>query len=311
MKPLFVFYFAICWLGVLAGSARAVDYYVNNLGGNDRFDGRAEGAAGGRSGPWRTLERAMLVVGPGDRLHLAKTAQPYRESLQLGAKQSGQPGMPLTIVGHGATLDGTHSIPGEAWENFHGDVYRFRPAGLGYQSLFRDGRPLRQFPVDRLAGNIPPLRPLEWCLKDSYIYLCTEKNKHPMDYVLSHSFQKTGITLYGVQYVIVSDLYVQGFRYDGIAAPDRARDIRLMQLTLQGNGRSGLSVSGASEVTLDSALVRDNGQAQVRVEAPGRLSVDHCELSDASAPRYEILGGAKLLVDNVPVKVSVPVKVGR
>jgi len=283
----------------------AVDIFVNNLGGSDAADGKAAAGSGTQSGPLRTITRALALARGGDRIVLAKTEEPYREEVTLsGPHHSGDFRDPLTIAGSGATLDGTRAIPQRAWEHFDKDVFRFRPRHQGFQMLYRDGRPLPQIRVPRSASKLPDLKPLQWCLHDGHVYLRMEKRKQPMDYKLAHSLLQTGITLYGVRRVVIEDLTVQGFRYDGVNAADRATGVVLSGVTLRGNGRSGLSVSGASDVRLVSSLAGDNGHVQLRVEYPGQLRVDESDVLDNTAPRFELIRDSKLWVNGKPIETG-------
>ncbi|MCE9551945.1 MAG: right-handed parallel beta-helix repeat-containing protein, partial [Planctomycetes bacterium] len=252
-----------------------------------------------QSGPVRTIARALALAKAGDRIVLAKTEEPYREAVGLGGpRNSGDFRDPLTIVGNGATLDGTQPVPLEAWEHFQEDVFRFRPREQGFQMLYRDGRPLAQVHVPREIVKLPALKVMQWCLLGGHVYIRLEKLKHPLDYKLSHTALQTGITLYGVTRVVISDLIVQGFRYDGISAADRAAEVRLSGVTLRGNGRSGLSVSGASQVRLEASLVGDNGQVQIRVEGPGQLRIEQSEVLDNTAPQLDRINGARVTITN-------------
>jgi hypothetical protein len=283
--------------------AAAIDIFVDNLGGSDAADGRAAAGSSSQSGPLRTIARALSLARGGDRIVLAKTEEPYREEVTLsGPRHSGDFRDPLTIVGSGATLDGTRPIPLPAWEHFEKDIFRFRPRHLGFQMLYRDGRPLPQIHVPPGAVKLPGLKELQWCLLDGRVYLRMEKLKQPLEYKLSHSVLQTGITLYGVRGVLIEDLVVQGFRYDGISAADRATGVVLSGVTLRGNGRSGLNVSGASKVRLASALAGDNGRMQLRVEYPGELRVDETDVLDNTAPRFELVGGGTLWINGKPAQ---------
>ena len=73
--------------------------------------------------------------------------------------------------------------------------------------------------------------------------------------------------------------------------------MRLIGVTLRGNGRSGLSVSGASKVRLESSLIGDNGHAQVRVVYPGELQVVQSEILENTAPRFKYADGGRIFVD--------------
>jgi hypothetical protein len=48
-------------------------------------------------------------------LHLAVTAQPYRETLRLGGDFGGVPGKSITIEGRGATLTGSDPLRLDGW----------------------------------------------------------------------------------------------------------------------------------------------------------------------------------------------------
>ena len=280
---------------LVAAPAPAADIFVNNLAGHDAANGQAAAGSSPQSGPVRTIARALSLAAAGDRIVLEKTEEPYREAVSLsGPRNSGDVNDPLTIVGNGATLDGTAEVPVRAWEHFQGDVFRFKPRDKDYQMLYRDGRPLAQVRVAKGVEKLPTLKPLQWCLLGGHVYLRMEKLKHPLDYKLSHSVLPTGVTLYGVRRVLISDLIVQGFRYDGIRSADRAAAVRLSGVTLRGNGRSGLSVTGASQVWLSDSLVGDNGQAQVRVEYPGEVNIEKCDLLDNTAPKLEKLNGGRV-----------------
>jgi len=67
---------AVCgWLALYVASASARDLFVNNLVGNNSDDG-ARAVAQDGSGPLRTLQRALRLVEPGDRIVLGNTGQP-------------------------------------------------------------------------------------------------------------------------------------------------------------------------------------------------------------------------------------------
>ena len=86
---------ALIWLAT-AVHACARDLYVNNVSGDDRFNGSAANAQGGKNGPWRTIARALRSAEKGDRINLAATEQPYRESITL---QAGRP-REFVVTGH-------------------------------------------------------------------------------------------------------------------------------------------------------------------------------------------------------------------
>jgi Right handed beta helix region len=277
---------------LLSQAAHGKDIFVNNVAGDDRRDGATNQISGRAGGPVRSLRRALELAEGSDRVVLSDTGEPYRESITLQAgKHTGIATRPFTIVGNGATLDGSAPLPQGAWKHVRDDVFRFRPRRTRFQVLFLDGKPLARRVVDRQAG-FPKLQPLEWCLFDRDVYFRVEKNKLPIQYNLSHTSLPVGITLYEARNIVISDLTVQGFQLDGVNAHDSVFDATLVGLTCRGNGRSGISVGGASRVKIIACLVGNNGTAQVRTEGFSRTEILNCDLVEAAnAPAVVRDGG--------------------
>ena len=281
---------------VLAGSATARDLFVNNIGGDDRWLGFQVAATTDVSGPVRTIGRALELAQASDRIVLAKTAQPYRESLSLvGSRHSGLADHYFVIEGSGATLDGTMPLSLEGWEHYRGNVFRFTPRTQSYQGLFLNDRPLLQVPVARGAAAAPDLKPLEWCQFNGRIYFCVEQDKLARDYALTCAEKQTGITLYHVEHVAIMNLTVQGFRVDGIQAANSARNIRLLGLKVRGNAHTGITVGGASLVDLEGSLVGNNTHAQLLTLPLSETHVRTSDLLPLTAPAWVDQGGRVFL----------------
>jgi hypothetical protein len=293
---------ALGWL-LLPGPAAARNIYVNNVAGNDGSTGSKPDAAAGEAGPVKTIAKALRLVGPGDRVVLTDAGQPYRESISLVAsRHSGSPAEPLVIEGNGAVLDGSAPVPPKAWEYCGGLVYRFRPPRVEFQQLFLKGRPAERVAGDGGRGtgkpgaDLPKLDPLQWCLKGNFIYFAVEGGKAPENYALSFADKQTGITLYSVQCVLIQDLIVQGFQLDGISAFNSARLVHLLRVTCRGNGRSGVTVGGASQVDIESCDLGDNGLAQLLTLPWSETLVRQSQLLSIAAPAWVNRGG-KLQID--------------
>jgi len=108
----------LCLFGALlpaqAEDSGGREYYVDNEQGDDAASGLSAVPGEGGSGPVRTLEKAVSLLKPGDTLHLANNSTPYRETLLL-KDTSGEPGRPIVIDGHGATITGTGPLRVEDW----------------------------------------------------------------------------------------------------------------------------------------------------------------------------------------------------
>lgn len=279
-------------LTATTAESSARDLFVDNVGGDDRFDGQAATTVGGRSGPCRTLGNALQKAQKGDRIILVATAKPYRESVTLQAgRHSGLERRPFEIIGNGAVLDGSASVPRLAWKHVADGVYCFSPPLKSHQMLFLDGVPAKRVEVDREDTSMPELKPLEWCLFERKIYFRPEPGRVPDSYDLRYAARTVGITLYEVRNVLVRDVILQGFQLDGLNAHDGVFDTVLRNVTCRGNARSGISIGGASRVRLENCLAGDNGEAQLRTEGHSHTYVVDCELLDNSAPAIKREGG--------------------
>jgi hypothetical protein len=262
----------------------ARDLYVNNVTGDDRYEGRTPEYFAS-DGPCRSIARALYLAQSGDTIVLAGTGQPYRESVTLqGARHSGNYFRPFRIVGNGATLDGRETIRPAAWEKFRGDVVRFEPARKSLGLLYLGDLPAYPRREAVAAARPERLQAGEGCLFEGWFYFRREPSRIVADYALSATSLPVGITLHDVRNVRLEDLTIQGFQQDGIAAADGVDNAVLEAVTLRGNGRSGASVTGASRVTLSNCLAGNNGRAQVWAAGNCWIDLRDCALPARSAP---------------------------
>ena len=86
--------FCLLWLA-LASAGAGRDIFVNNLGGDDRFTGREPRSLAVGEGPVQTFSKALRLACGGDRIVLAATEKPYRESVSVsGMRLSARRGGP-------------------------------------------------------------------------------------------------------------------------------------------------------------------------------------------------------------------------
>lgn len=273
---------AIVLLLVTAMPSLARDFHVNNLIGDDRNDGGAETAVSDRVGPMRSITRALKAAQPGDRILLANTGEPYRESVTLqGARHSTNGIRSFQIIGNGATLDGRVDVDTEAWRHEGGEVFSFKPHLQGQQILYLANRPLTSVEVTK-AEDLENLQALQWAWFDGRVFFRVEKDRLPDYYELSYCGHPVGITLFGVTGVEITDLTIQGYQLDGVSSADDVSDATIVGCVLRGNARSGVHVGGASRVRLEACLVGDNGKAQVHCADYSRTWIVNCDLIDAN-----------------------------
>ena len=272
--------------------APARDIYVDNEKGDDRYVGQYPLPGNVSDGPCRTIARALFLAKAGDRLILAKNAEPYRESVTLqGPRHSGLTTTPFRLVGNGATLDGRSPIRSSVWQPLRDDLYRFQPATMSAGMLFKDGESIA--PRRGRIADVRPsqLSPGEGFLFQTHYYFRAERGKIPHEYELSAAALPVGITLCDIHNVVIEDLVIHGFQLDGLSAADGVADVRLEKVVSQANGRSGFAIKGASRVQLASCQASGNGRAQVWVDDYAALQVTQSVFSKDSAPDIHLAGG--------------------
>jgi hypothetical protein len=292
-------------LSVLTASrGHAREIFVDNIAGDDRLQGLEPNTVG-PDGPLRSITRALQLAQPRDRIVLANTGVPYRESVSLvGGDHSGVPHEWFILDGNGATLDGTAPVPPLAWSPAGvKDVFRFQPPRMAHQQLYLAGRPLARVALPQGAESLPALAPLQWCLWRGHVYFRIEEGKWIDDYPLFHTLLPVGITLYHVRHAAVTNLIVQGFQLDGINAHDVA-DCTLDAITARGNGRSGIASTASSRLTVNSCLVGDNGEAQLLAEGYSKTTVQSSSLLENTAPAIVRRGGDVTVAE--PVEQAAP-----
>ncbi len=282
-----------------ACSARQV--FVNNVAGADGLDGLSE-VAHNRTGPVKSIARAMHLARAGDQVLLTNTGVPYREQVAIsGPCLHGFSHRPFVLDGRGAVLDGTVEASPGGWRPEMDNVFALRPRRLSTQQLFAAGEPLRRVALLHTADAPLALKPLEWSLVDRRLLVRLEQDRLPESYDLRFAGLETGVTLYNTRHVVVRNLVVQGFHTDGVNAHELARDCLIDSVECRANGRSGLSVGGASRVKAVMSNFYDNGRAQVRVEGLARVLLDGCEVAaEEGVAKFKTEGG-ELIVDGEPV----------
>lgn len=283
-----------CWAAIWSPAPSrtlAEDIFVNNIAGSDLLRGDTPLSLTPGSGPFKTIQRALLAAGPGDRVVIANTGEPYRECVTLqGGANSGIAGAPFIVEGNGAVLDGSAPTLPDRWRHFRGEVFTYQPERVAHQQLFLDGRPLPRRPTND-DGSLPALEELEWCLFQQAIAFRPQKGRHPTTYNLACARHPVGLGLYEVRHVEVRDLVVQGYQLDGVNAHDSAFDISLVGVVARGNGRSGVSIGGASRVTLSACLLGDNGVVDLRTEGRSQTKIVNCDIIGRGVPAILQDGG--------------------
>ena len=96
----------------------SADYYVDNVVGNDAFDGKSEKVAGDKSGPVATIDIALKKAVAGDTVHMNNTGKLYRQSADFYGMKGGEPGKAITFDGHGVTMSGAEVLAADGWKPY-------------------------------------------------------------------------------------------------------------------------------------------------------------------------------------------------
>jgi hypothetical protein len=307
MRPAFI---AVTLLGIGSSVSIAREIYVNNISGDDKLCGDAAVATTNTNGPVRTINKALRLALAGDRVVLANTGQPYRESISLqGERHSSVRQRAFVLQGNGAILDGSAPVPDDLWEHVQGDVFRFQPPLKAHQQLLLNGQSLAQNFQASEQGPMQ-LKPLDWCLYDGWIYYRTEAGMIPQQYSPSYAALQTGITLYQSHDVVVYDLIVQGFQLDGIQA-NECLGGRLISVTSRANGRSGVCVAGGSRMEISDCLFESNGVCELLLEDYPVVRVFDCRLSPQVPGNIERRDAGRLYLDSQLLSARVPREISR
>lgn len=90
-----------------------IDLHVDPTAGNDAHDGATQ--------PVKTIAQAIRLAKPGDTIHLKPVT--YRDWAAFFDK-SGEAGKPITLDGHGATLDGCDPLDPQGWVEAEPGLFR-------------------------------------------------------------------------------------------------------------------------------------------------------------------------------------------
>lgn len=293
--------FGLAILLAAAPGAFATDFYVDNRIGDDLYDGSSPLQVDDRSGPVRTIGRALEFVRPRDIVHVANHGTPYVESLAIvGRRFQG-----FILEGNGAVVSGAKVVPFDAWQMLKNGVWRFTPRRKAFYQLIYQGHALPEVACPRDARQPPELPEGHWGAWHGSIYyrvLSGPAAPNPQsDQPLEFAAEEVGITLFDVEDVIIRNLEFRHFRLDGVNAHDRCRNVVLDHVRLIENGRAGLAVGGSSLVGIKDSEILGNRVTQVLNAEVAQTEILDCKLGPAPGGLFQRKGG-HVLIDGVDMK---------
>jgi hypothetical protein len=241
------------------------DLYADPAIGDDRADGLAPGPRGA-SGPVRTIARGIKLAMPGDTVHLAPVT--FRESV-IFHDRHGEPGRPITLDGHGATIEGSDPLNPADWEQISPGLYRndrlVRPdlltrdnAIIGRWFFLFDGRMNHMGRTSK--GPSRPLKrpedlaPGEWTIVpgDHAFYIRIDPSRTLADCKIAAPLRSSAVVVSGhCSHIIVRNLtgtHVQndGYNIHGVTRDAEFRDIAAIEC-----GDDGFSAHDDCQVRVD------------------------------------------------------------
>ena len=265
----------------IAAATSASEIYVDNSIGRDVDDGSTLQSLYGNVGPVGSLERAIQLAGFGDIVVLVNTGKPYYGSISLmGDRHSGTRFRPFVIQGNGATISGLRSVPRDSWREEGPKLWKLTLTRKGYYRLLRDGRSL---PEDILEDGINPLTRLaagRWVAWRGSLYFRQDGDELPEDQAFAYAADQTGISLHQVENVLISDITLQHFRFDGLHAQGLCAGVVLDNVTSIENGRAGVVSSGASKIELFGGRIAKNGRHQLLVIGRSKAIPQDCAIEE-------------------------------
>jgi hypothetical protein len=224
----------------------------------------------------KTIAEAIIQAQPGDTIHLAPGR--YWESAAFHNK-SGEPGRPITLDGHGATLDGSEPLKPADWEMVSPGLYRNRnllpvnPANLGRWFFVFDGKMNHMGRTSK--GPSAPLKKVEelqagdWTyvpdapitrdarhIKGAF-YIKIDPAKTLADYRIEAPIRPNGVSLSGrCEHLVIRNVTSTHVHNDGYNIHGYTRDIVFENIKAIECGDDGVSAH-------DDCQIRVNGLVSI------------------------------------------------
>ena len=279
-----------------ASATFAADLYVDNRIGDDLYDGSSPQQVDNRSGPVRTIGRALEKVRLRDIVHVANHGAPYVESLAIVGPRFNR----FTLEGNGAVVSGAKVVPFEAWQSLGNGVWRFTPRRKAFYQLVDQDQALPEILCPRNAEKLPALPEGGWCVWHGSIYYHVSSLPTAVNLLrdarLGFAAEEVGITLLDADDVVIRNLELRHFRLDGVNVHDRCQTVILDNVRLIENGRAGLAVGGSSLVGIKDSELRGNRVTQLLNTEVAQTEIQNCKLSPTAGEPIQIKGG-HVLVD--------------
>uniref|UniRef100_A0A7C2NZ45 Right-handed parallel beta-helix repeat-containing protein n=1 Tax=Schlesneria paludicola TaxID=360056 RepID=A0A7C2NZ45_9PLAN len=272
------------WIVIVVGltdllqPARAADIHVDSANGFDGNDGLAAVITTATNGPVRTLKRATQLAQAGDRIVLKSNGQPFFETLYLtGGRHCGFASRPFTIEGNGAVISGLRDLPPDGWRPQGPGLWRLSLTRKGHYRFFRDNQPIPEFLPTTRSMALDDLPLDHYFSHQGAVIFRFDEGYVPYTELWTYAAADIGVSLVDVRNLQIRNLTIVGFRVDGLNADGNCRGVVLDNVTLEHNGRAGLSANGTSQVFVESSRLTGNGRHSAVITEYARVNLQNTD----------------------------------
>lgn len=243
-------------------------YFVDNERGDDKANGLAAKPDSPQGGPVKTLARGVSLLKPGDTLHLAANAAPYRESLILN-DVSGNADQPITIDGHGAAITGCDPLRADWVEAGAAGLYKSDKLLSQLEEFGDDAKLMRVFFLfdgvqqrmgrtskGKKAGFKRPadLKPGEWTYEAATQTFYVKVAGKLANAKVEAPYRRNGVAIRGragVSHVVIRNLVCRHVLNDGFNLHGVGAGIRFENIGAFENGDDGFSPHETIECSIN------------------------------------------------------------
>jgi len=236
------------------GQGRAANYFVSP-------EGTDVGSDGSIARPLASIEKALSLAEPGDRVVLR--AGEYRLGEALRFPRAGEPGRPITLAAHDdehVVLLGSVRLAG--WQHHQGNIFRCKAPPQPIKGLYEDSERLTH-PRQRGQRENPPVAnlvaPGRWTEQDGWVYLWTREGDSPDNHRIEAS--QHGVINLNEPWLRVERLHVFFGQPTGLvisADHCEAVDCEVAHVSNSVDNAYGAYIAGCSNSALRNCRIHDS-----------------------------------------------------
>jgi hypothetical protein len=246
--------------------------YVNNVIGNDTYNGKSEKYSEGKSGPLKTIGKAFYIVKTSGRIEVAATGVPYPGGNTLW-KRGGTPEKPLIINGNGAFISGLKVVSPDKWKKVDDKIFvtAFTPKSnwfIGDMSIphwldspqiwWREGKPGKNLKTMAELKKTPG--GFFWDKRSRKLYFHLPSGARMETEKISVPAYGTAICI-NTDFVVVKDFWASFSYNDGFDGHGRGKNIIFENCIGTDNCGQGFSIHDTNTVLYINCLAARNASS--------------------------------------------------